>query len=179
MDHFDQRSGNVNLSQKDQASHDARHIWAASIAAAVVVVGAMTGYAMFARGSTFPGYTPAEFFIIPMGDIVKFIIIFSAAIYYRKNAANHKRLILVSVLNFMPSSLARFPFAFVPELGAIWFLGIPALLGVIFLAVDTYKNGKMNRAFAAAVALIVAAGPVESMIARTELWTQFAAWTIS
>ena len=167
------------ISAKKIKLHMTLGILGCVVAAAVVVVGTMTGYAMFARGSTFPGYTPAEFFIIPMGDIVKFIIIFGAAIYYRKNAANHKRLILVTVLNFMPSSLARFPFAFVPELGAIWFLGVPALLGVIFLAVDTYRNGKMNRAFAAAVALIVAAGPVESMITKTEAWTRFAAWTIS
>lgn len=167
------------ISAKKIKLHMTLGILGCVIAAAVVVVGAMTGYAMFARGSTFPGYTPAQFFIIPMSDIVKFVIIFSAAIYFRKNAANHKRLILVTVLNFMPSSIARFPFSFVPELGAIWFLGIPVLLCVIFLAVDTYRNGKMNRAFAAATALLVLSGPLESMIARTEAWERFAMWTIS
>ncbi len=167
------------ISAKKIKLHMTLGILGCVLAAAVVVVGTMTGYAMFARGSTFPGYTPAQFFIIPMADIVKFVIIFTAAIYYRKNAANHKRLILVTVLNFMPSSLARFPFAFVPELGAIWFIGLPAFLGVIFLAVDTYKNGKVNRVFAAAIALLVAAGPLTSLIARTETWEMFATWTIS
>ena len=167
------------ISDKKIKLHMTLGILGCVLAAAVVVVGTMTGYAMFARGSTFPGYTSAQFFIIPMADIVKFVIIFTAAIYYRRNAANHKRLILVTVLNFMPSSLARFPFAFVPELGAIWFIGLPALLGLIFLAVDTYRNGKMNRAFAAAVALLAAAGPVTSLIARTETWERFAMWTIS
>jgi len=167
------------ISAKKIKMHMTLGIAGCVLAAAIVVVGTMTGYAMFTRGSAFPGYTPAQFFIIPMADIVKFVIIFSAAIFYRKNAANHKRLILVTILNFMPSSLARFPFAFIPEVGALWFIGVPTLLGVIFVAVDTYRNGKMNKAFAAAVGLLVGSALITTFVARTEAWERFAMWTIS
>lgn len=149
------------------------------LAAAIVVVGVMTGIGSLARGSGFPGYTPIEFFMVPLADMVKFIVIFGAAIYFRKNAANHKRLMLVTVLNFLPPSIGRFPLPFIPDLGTIWFLGVPVLLGVIFVIVDTYRTGKLNRAFAAGVLFLGLAWPIEMAIARTETWARIAEWTIS
>ena len=86
---------------------------------------------------------------------------------------------LVTVLNFLPPSIGRFPFEFVLDLGALWFLGLPALLGVIFVAVDTYRNRKLNRAFAAAVGLLVVAMPLEMIIGKTEAWERFANSLIS
>ena len=167
------------VSAKKIKVHMTLGIFGCVLAAAIVVVGTMTGYASFARGSTFPGHTPAEFFMVPLADMVKFAIIFGAAMYYRKNAADHKRLMLVTVLNFLPPSIGRFPFEFVLDLGALWFLGLPALLGVIFVAVDTYRNRKLNRAFAAAVGLLVVAMPLEMIIGKTEAWERFANSLIS
>ncbi|MGE3468091.1 MAG: hypothetical protein AB7J13_14315 [Pyrinomonadaceae bacterium] len=150
-----------------------------ALALAVIVIGVMTGYASFARGASFPGYTPTEFFIVPIGDMVTFAIVFAAAIYYRKNAANHKRLMLVTMLNFLPPSIARLPLPFIPHLGTIWFFGVPDLIAVLLLAGDTYRTGKLNRAFAAGVTLMVVSGPLRMAIARTEMWGQFATWIIS
>ena len=149
------------------------------LAAAVIVLGTATGYAAFARGSAFPGYTPAEWFIVPIGDMLTFAVLFTAAIYYRKNAANHKRLMLVTVLNFLPPSIGRLPLPFIPDLGSIWFFGIPSLIGILFLAVDTWRNERLNKAFAAAIGLLVLSGPIRMFIARTDAWMQFAAWVIS
>ena len=129
-------------------------------------------------GAAFPGYTPIEFFIVPIGDMLVFAALFGAAIYYRKNAANHKRLMLVTVLNFLPPSIGRLPLAFIPDLGAWWFWGVPAVIAVLFLLVDTWRNERFNRVFAAAIALLVLSGPVRLFIARTEAWTQFAGWIL-
>lgn len=166
------------VSAKKIKLHMTLGIFGVLLAIAVSIVGVMTGYGSMARGSGFPGYTAIEFFMVPFGDIVIFLIVFGAAIILRKNSAAHKRLMLVTVLNFLPPSIARLPFPFILELGTIWFLGLPALLGVIFLGVDTYRNGKLNKPFAAAVALLVASGPVRMAIARTDAWTQFATWLV-
>lgn len=166
------------ISAKQVKLHMNLGIFGCLLAAAAVVVGVTAGVGSLARGSGFPGYTPVEFFMVPLADVVKFIVLFGAAIYFRKNGANHKRLMLVTVLNFLPPSIGRFPLPFIPDLGTIWFLGVPVLLGVIFVIVDTYRTGKLNKAFAAGVAFLAVSWPVEMAIARTELWARFANWVV-
>lgn len=167
------------ISAKQIKLHMTLGIFGVFLAAAVSVVGVMTGYGSLARGAGFPGYSASEFFMVPFADIVVFVIVFGAAIYYRKNAANHKRLMLVTVLGFLPPSIARLPLGFIPDLGTIWFLGVPVALGFVFLAVDTYRNGKINRVFAAAVIFLAISAPLRMAIARTEAWSQFTAWLVS
>ena len=167
------------VSSKRIRLHMTLGIFGFFVAVAVVVIGLMTGFAAAARGSGFPGYTPIEFLLVPVIGIVKFIILFGAAIYYRKNAANHKRLMLLTVLGFLEPSIGRLPFPFILDLGAIWFEGVPDILALTFLAADTYRNRKLNKAFAAGVAVMLLGGVVRVMIARTESWTQLATWMLS
>jgi len=162
----------VLISAKQIRLHMTLGLLGIAVAAAVVVLGWMTGYAAASRGSAFPGYTPAEFFLVPVFGLIKFSIIFTAAIYFRKNAASHKRLMLLTVLVLLDPSIGRLPFPFILDLGAIWFEGVPDLIAVLLLAGDTYRNGKLNRSFAAGVALMLALGPVRSLIAHSDTWAQ-------
>ena len=86
---------------------------------------------------------------------------------------------LVTMLNFLPPSIDRLPLPFIPDLGAIWLFGVPTLIGVALLAGDTYRTGKLNKAFAAGITLMVLSGPVRVAICRTEAWSHFAAWILS
>lgn len=167
------------ISAKQIKVHMTLGMFGVALAAVMIVIGVWTGYASAARGSGFPGFTNLEFFIVPIGDMVTFAILFAAAIYYRKNAANHKRLMLVTMVNFLPPSIARLPLPFIPDLGAIWLFGVPTLIGVALLAGDTYRTGKLNKAFAAGITLMVLSGPVRVAICRTEAWSHFAAWILS
>ncbi len=144
------------------------------LAAAMIPLGLLTGYHSLVNQRGFPGFTPEEFLIVPAGDMVTFAVLFAAAIYYRKNAAAHKRLMLVVMLNFLAPSTARMPLPWIPDLGAIWLFGLPAVIGLVILAADTYLNGKMNRIFAAGLAFMIASGPGRVAICRTEWWTEFA-----
>jgi hypothetical protein len=146
------------------------------LAAVIVVVGAMTAVAAGARNSGFPGFHPLVFMMIPLAGVLIFAAIFGAAIYYRKNAANHKRLMLLTVLAFLSPSTSRLPFPFIPELGAWWILGVPSFFAILILTGDTYINGKVNRVFLIATLFLVASGPIQMAIARTEAWMQFATW---
>jgi hypothetical protein len=146
------------------------------LAAAIVVTGLMTAVAAGARGSGFPGYEPLVFMNVPFTGVFVFAILFAAAIYYRKNAANHKRLMLVTVLIFLSPSISRLPLPFIPMLGSIWFFGLPALIGVALLIGDTYRTGKLNRAFLYGVIFGTVTGPLGLWFARTETWMRFATW---
>jgi uncharacterized membrane protein YozB (DUF420 family) len=146
------------------------------LAALMMVTGMMTAGAAAKRGSGFPGYPPLVFLSVPVTGMVVFAILFAAALYYRKNAANHKRLMLVTVLIFLSPSISRLPLPFIPVLGSIWFFGVPSLIGIALLIGDTYRNGKLNTAFLAGVVLATIPGPLMLLFARTELWLEFAAW---
>ncbi|MBK6725532.1 MAG: hypothetical protein IPO41_13215 [Acidobacteria bacterium] len=150
-----------------------------SLATSMVIIGVLTGVAALKRGSTFPGYTPVEFAIIPLADMVVFPIIFAAAIYYRHDAASHKRLMLITMLNLIGPSIARLPLPFILDLGTFWFFGLPNLIAFVLVAGDTYRNGKLNRAFAAGVIFSFLSWPIRMIVARTEVWENFAGWMAS
>ena len=150
-----------------------------SLATAMVIIGTMTGVAALKRGSTFPGYTPEVFFMIPMGDMVVFPIIFAAAIYYRHDAASHKRLMLVTMLNLIGPSIARLPLPFILDLGTIWFFGLPSIGDYCIAGGGEDRNGKMNKAFAAGIMLSFISWPLRMAIAYTGTWEQFTNWLVS
>ena len=69
------------ISSKRVKLHMTLGIFGVALAIAMVVLGVLTGYASAARGAGFPGYTPIEFFIVPIGDMLTFAVLFAAAIY--------------------------------------------------------------------------------------------------
>jgi hypothetical protein len=146
------------------------------LVAAIVVTGAMTAVAAGGRGSGFPGYDPLVFMNVPFTGVFIFAILFAAAIYYRKNPANHKRLLLVTVLILLSPSISRLPLPFIPVLGSVWFFGVPALLGFLLLAGDTWRSGKVNKAFLYGTLFGTLSGPLSLWFAGTETWMQFARW---
>ena len=116
-----------------------------ALAALVVVVGLATAYdAQIVRQAAPPGNDPHEFFILPVGDMLLFVVYFAGAIYYRKSPLEHKSLMLMTAINFAPAALFRIPI--VPENYAL-------LFAISCLAWFQMKHGKFNRVFAAATLL--------------------------
>lgn len=147
-----------------------------ALAVLVVVVGMATAYdAQLVRRSAPPGADPHEFFILPVSDMTLFVVFFAAAIYFRKRPTEHKSLMLLTAINFMPAALFRLPI-FPPEFTMIGTFALPALLAVACLIWQTVKYGKLNKVFAAGVLLLVAAIPLRVIIAPSQIWHGFVAW---
>ncbi|MBX3298629.1 MAG: hypothetical protein KF736_04100 [Acidobacteria bacterium] len=144
------------------------------LAAAVLVTGTITSLSAVKRGGTFPGFTPNEFLMIPTFDLVMFAAAFIAAIIWRRRPADHKRMMLMTMLCFLPPSLARLPLEVVMQLGPIFFLGVPILIGAAAFAVDSYRRGRVNRAFAVALGLFTVISPIRLVLAKTETWNDIA-----
>ena len=161
--------------------HQRLGILAIILAAAIVVVGLMTGVAAAKYGSvsTPPGVKPLEFLAVPFFDVFVFGILFAAALYYRRNAANHKRLMLLTVINFIPPAIARFPFGLTAAFGPLWFFGVPDLLALIFVIIDTWRNKKLNKAFLAGTIFLIASHWLRLPFSTTQAWNDFAVWLTS
>lgn len=168
------RSKNVRLHMK-------LGMLAIALAVLVVVVGFFTAAAAvkFGSGSFPPNIPPLSFFAVPFFDLVMFVLLFGGAIYYRLNSGNHKRLMLLTVLNFLPPALARLPIDSVQSLGPLVFFGIPALLAIGLVTWDTWRNGKLNIAFLAGSIILIASFPLRLILSGTDMWLSFADWVTS
>ncbi len=155
----------------------------ASIALAVllVIVGILTAINAAKNGSNSapPDIPPLSFLVVPVFDMLLFATFFGAAIYYRRQPANHKRLMLLTVLNFLPPAIGRLPFAVVAAAGPLAFFGVPDLLAIIFIAIDTWRHGKLNKVFALGALLMIISHPLRLIISGTDIWLRFAAWLTS
>lgn len=144
-----------------------------ALAALVVVVGMVTAYdSTLVRRSAPPGGNPHSFFFLPFFDMLLFVFFFAAAIYYRKRPAEHKSLMLLTALNFMPAALFRVSVV-PPEYTLLWAFGIPAVLAVACLAWHTAKHRKLNKVFAAGVLLVLVAVPLRFVVPGTDAWLRF------
>lgn len=160
------------------AAHMRNGMIALALGVAMIVVGFFTAVAAAKNPgpSTPAGIAPLSFLAVPLFDLVLFAILFGAAIYYRRQPANHKRLLLLTVINFLPPGIARFPFEPFISGGPLVFFGIPTAITIGLLIYDTWLNGKLNKLFLAGSILLIASYPLRLMISGTDAWISFAAW---
>ncbi len=151
------------------------------LAILVVVVGFFTAAAAAKNGSASapPDVSPLGFFAVPFFDLVIFVMLFGAAIYFKKRPADHKRLMLLTVISFLPPAIARIPIEPMQALGPLVFFGVPALLAILLVGFDTWSNRKLNRVYVIGAAILIVSYPLRLMISGSDAWMNFAAWTTS
>jgi hypothetical protein len=166
------RSKNVKL-------HMTMGLAGVALALIVILVGMATAYdAQLVRHSAPPGANPHAFFLLPVSDMTIFAVLFSGAIYYRKRPAEHKSLMLLTAINFLPAALFRIPVV-PPEYAYFWAFGVPAVITLSVLVWRTRMTGRLNKVFAAGVVLVVAAIPLRPVISESSAWLSFVGWLAS
>jgi hypothetical protein len=159
------------------ALHRKLGVAGAVLAALVVVVGTTTALVAAKNGAT-PGPPPLVFLAIPLGDMVVFATLVSAAIRYRKRADFHKRLMLLASLGIVTAAVARIPLDFLQAGGLPAFFAVTDLLLIGCIAFDSVKNRRMHPAFIAGIAFIVGSQVARFLVAGTPQWTRFAQWLV-
>jgi hypothetical protein len=165
------RSRNANLHMKFG-------MFGIALASAMILVGFFTAVAAAKYGSpsTPPTISPLAFLTVPIFDIVLFAVLFGAAIYYRRRPSNHKRLMLLTVLNFLPPALGRIPIEAIQSTGPLFFFGVPTVLAIGSLAYDTWQNRRLNVVFLVGAILLIASYPIRLMLSGTKAWLSLANW---
>jgi len=140
-----------------------------SIGYAVAIHAARTGYAPV------PGGNRLSFLVVPLGDLVVFAICVGVALYWRRTAAIHKRMMWLATTTLMFASVTRLPYV----------RGhIPAIL-LVFLAVlliaPVYERvvyGRVHRVTAWGSTAMLLQLLLRRPIGATIWWHTFAAWLI-
>lgn len=151
----------------------------AGIALAILVV--VTGMTAavdshLVRRTAPPGINPLGFFIIPIFDMATFAALFAGAIYFRKRPAEHKSLMLLTAVIFLPAALMRLPVLVPPKFMILWAYGIPDLIALTCLGWHSWKHRKFNKVFALGVLMMIISQPLRIYLAGTKTWLAIAAW---
>lgn len=164
---------------KDVKLHMTMGLAGIALAIVVIVVGMATAFdAQLVRGAAPPGANPHAFFLLPVSDMTLFAALFAGAVYYRKRPTEHKSLMLLTAVNFMPAALFRIPVVS-PEYAYLWAFCAPAAIAVLALVWHARKHRRLNRIFALGVLVIVAAVPLRVVISESQPWLAFVGWLAS
>lgn len=144
-----------------------------ALAVMVVIVGLATAYnTHIVRFSSVPGVHPYSFLMIPLSDLLLFVIFLGGAVYYRKRPAEHKTLMLMTAINFLAPALGRI--SVVPaNFNLLWTFGVPCLIAIFCLIWHSVKHRKINKIFALAVFVFVAAQPLRVVVGLSQTWINF------
>lgn len=154
-----------------------RMLGAAAVAlmAAMVVAGWLAAVHSLRRGFAPPGApSPLAFFIVPVSDLVLFVALAAAGLWFRRRPELHKRLMLLAAIGLLPPAIARV----VRETGGgtLLFFGLTDLFVVACFAYDRLTRGRIHPAFLWGGLALILSQPLRMVIARTPQWLAFAEW---
>lgn len=170
------------ISLKHIRTHQRFGFAAIGLALLMVFVGFFIAVHAAKFGASTPpprGIPRLAFLLVPLTDLFNFVILFSAAILLRKRPADHKRLMLLTVVNFLPAAVARIPIPSLQALGPLWFFGFPTALVLIALIIDWLGNKKMNKVFLGGTLFLISTFVLRLPLMGTAAWMRFAAWLTS
>ncbi len=168
------RTGNVKL-------HMRLGIFGVALVAVMIPVGLIVGVQSVKYGSpSFPAEIPRlSFLAVPFLSMLIFAALFAAAILRRKVPADHRRLMILTMVSLLGPGLARVKVEALAQLGPLLFIGFPMLVGILLLAVDSWRNRKVNIAFLIGTIFLTVAAPMMLVIGGTGPWLRFADWIMS
>jgi hypothetical protein len=147
------------------------------LAVLVVAVGMQLGIASARAGATpIPDIPPLVFLVMPVGELVIFATLFTAAIAMRNRPAWHKRFMLLASVAILSPAFARIPF--VASGGPPAFFGFTDLVILACIAFDTVKNRRLHPAFAAGFVWVLVCQFGRIAVAQTPQWMEFARWLV-
>jgi hypothetical protein len=157
-----------------------RQLGVAGAVLLVVMVGLGVAVALSRGRNVVPG-VPHEatlaFLAIPLISLLVFPTLIGAAIYLRKNAAAHKRLILLGTTEIVTAAAGRLvshlssPFNTPPM-----FFALADLFVVAMVAYDLRTRGRLHPATAWGGLFLVASQPLRVMLTMSPAWMDFARW---
>ena len=150
--------------------HRTLGIAGAVLAAVVFIVGVTVSIETLRRQGGSLGRDPRVFISIPLGDIIVFGVLVTAAIVQRWRSETHKRLMLLATISILTAAIARFLAA--GPVGV--FLGTDAFV-LALVVYDLVSRGRLHPATLWGGAMVVGFKPLlYYVVSGTSAWLAFA-----
>lgn len=144
---------------------------------AMIVVGLLAALYGAVRHAGPPMIPPLQFLAVPLFDIPVFATLIGVALWKRREAQTHKRLMLLTMVGMMGPAIGRLPLpAMLPPPVVIF--GIPDLFLLALVAWDFASRGRLHKATVWGGALLVGSQVLRVAVMTTPAWLAFAAWTV-
>ncbi len=144
------------------------------LAASLVLVGFATLIGVVRRHAVFPMGLD-HLFADDVLQLSTFAVLISWAFLARRDAAAHKRLVILATVALLGPALARWPFAFVFSSDFVFF-GILDLVPIFLIAFDLWSIRKIHRVTILATILLLTMQISMRPIAHFAFWHQFTTW---
>lgn len=145
----------------------------AVLAAVMVPLGIALAISSARAGHAPPGLEPLPFLIIPFVDMVVFAPLVAAAVYYRRRAETHKRLMLIATLSLLGAAMARVT-GHPGAGGPLVFFGVPDLLILAGVVYDRRVRGAVHPAYKWGGGAVVLSQVGRLALLKTALWLSIA-----
>jgi hypothetical protein len=166
------------VSAKRTDIHRKLGVLGAVLAPLMVIVGFQAAIAAARRGFGTPGLPPPLVFLaVPMFDLVVFAALVGAALWFRRNPAMHKRLMLLAMLAVITAAIARLPG--VLSYGPPAFFGLTDLFLLAGIAWDKWTRGRVHPAYIWGGLFLVLSQPLRLVVSGTDTWLRIATWLTS
>lgn len=125
------------------------------------------------------GLTPKEFLTVPLSSIVAFGAFVLIGIRYRRRPEVHRPMMLMASIAIVSAALGRMPAINDWYAGTWledWFSAFltTLLLGAVLFGIKCTLERRIDRWFAAALSALAMVWMISSLIAKTDVWVQFA-----
>ena len=140
----------------------------AVLAVSMVVLGILATSALIRRGASPVIFAPAVFLAINDVAISIFGGLVAAAVWYRRNGAVHKRLMLLATIDILAPAITRWPVALIQAKPGL----VGLVMVVLILSVLVYDLCTRRRPYAATVVatlLTLSVQPVATVLGKTPL----------
>lgn len=136
---------------------------------------------IFGRATTVTPGMPHEmilrFMAIPAISLVMFATLIALALYFRRNAATHKRLMLFATTVMLVAAVHRSLILLIdPAVSPPVFFGATDLFIVALVAYDLVSRGRVHAATLWGGLLVVVSQGVSLLLAASDRWLAFAHW---
>ena len=144
---------------------------------AMIVVALLASLHGAIRHAGPPMIPPLQFLIVPLFDIPVFAILIGTALWKRREAQTHKRLMYLTMVGMMGPAIGRLPFpAALPP--PVIIFGLPDLFLLALVARDIASRGRLHKATIWGGALILASQLLRLALMTTPAWLAFAGWAV-
>jgi hypothetical protein len=136
----------------------------------MLVFGVLTLFDSIRRNGT--GVPPELLLVGDLGELLLFAALTSWALLARRDAASHKRLMILGTMALLGPAIDRWP---IPH-GVLFTLGVYFCLPLLVVAYDLWSHRRIHRSTAVAYAMIAVVTLTVLPVSRLGFWQQVIAW---